>query len=147
MSRATAGKPCAQRTLNSRGFRAGPTDDTLNSQAQQAQKEFQKSENLDDSGRPNSRTLAALGVREDESPRPVQAYARARTPLQPSAKCSARLNARGFNAGTPDGILGAEIRAALREFQRSANLVITEEPNSRTLDALGIKQPVAVRGG
>jgi peptidoglycan hydrolase-like protein with peptidoglycan-binding domain len=58
-----------------------------------------------------------------------------------------QLNARGFNAGTPDGVLGAKTRAALRDFQRSANLAITGEPNSRTLDALAIKQPLAAASG
>lgn len=134
-----------QRTLNSRGFRAGPADGTMNPQTQQALREFQKSENLEDSGRLNPRTLAALGVREDES-----ASTGASGPARPDASPTVRemqrqLNARGFNAGTPDGILGVKTRAALRDFQRSANLAVTGEPNSRTLDALGIKQPVAGR--
>ncbi|HEU4922789.1 MAG TPA: peptidoglycan-binding domain-containing protein [Burkholderiales bacterium] len=110
-------------------------------------REFQKSENLEDSGRLNPRTFAALGVREEES-----ASSGASGPARPNTLATIRamqrrLNARGFDAGTPDGILGGKTRAALRDFQRSANLVVTGEPNSRTLDALGMKQPIASRGG
>lgn len=137
-----------QRTLNSRGFRAGPADGTMSPQTQQALKEFQKSENLEDSGRLNPRTLAALGVREDESASAGASGGPARPNASPTIREMQRqLNARGFNAGTPDGILGVKTRAALRDFQRSANLAVTGEPNSRTLDALGIKQPIAARAG
>jgi peptidoglycan hydrolase-like protein with peptidoglycan-binding domain len=136
-----------QRTLNSRGFRAGPADGSLNPRTEQALKEFQKSENLEDSGRLNRRTLAALGVRENEP-----ASSGASAPAQPAASATIRemqrqLNARGYNVGNPDGILGERTRAALREFQRSAKLPVSGEPDTRTLDALGITPPLAFRGG
>jgi peptidoglycan hydrolase-like protein with peptidoglycan-binding domain len=135
-----------QRTLNNRGFRAGAVDGTMNPQTQQALREFQKSENLDDSGRLNPRTLAALGVQEDHG-----ASAGASRPVPRAAaptirEMQHRLNARGFHVGTPDGILGPKTRAALREFQRSENLEVTGQPNPRTLAALGIKQPLAATG-
>jgi len=54
----------AQQTLNNRGFKAGPADGILAARTHAALKAFQKSENLDDTGRLNERTLAALGVGE-----------------------------------------------------------------------------------
>ena len=144
-----------QRTLNSRGGRARAAprkqhtrpDGSLNPRTEQALKEFQKSENLEDSGRLNRRTLAALGVRENEP-----ASSGASAPAQPAASATIRemqrqLNARGYNVGNPDGILGERTRAALREFQRSAKLPVSGEPDTRTLDALGITPPLAFRGG
>ena len=53
-----------QRTLNNRGFRAGPPDGVLHERTRMALREFQRSENLEDTGRLNERTLAALGVHE-----------------------------------------------------------------------------------
>jgi peptidoglycan hydrolase-like protein with peptidoglycan-binding domain len=57
----------AQETLNNRGFKAGPTDGILSQRTRTALRQFQKSENLEDSGRLNERTLAALGVSEDSA--------------------------------------------------------------------------------
>lgn len=137
-----------QRTLNNRGFSAGASDGTLNPQTQQALREFQKSENLQDSGRLNPPTLAALGLPEEKD---ASASAGATRPATASSstirEMQRRLNARGFDVGAPDGILGTKTREALRDFQRSANLSVTGQPDRRTLDALGMKQAVATQGG
>jgi peptidoglycan hydrolase-like protein with peptidoglycan-binding domain len=135
-----------QQTLNSRGFQAGPADGTMNPRTQQALREFQKSENLEDSGRLNPRTLAALGVPEDQA---ASAGASRPAPLFASPtirEMQHRLNLLGFHTGTPDGVLGPRTRAALRAFQRAENLEVTGEPNRRTLAALGITEPVAAAG-
>jgi len=47
-----------------------------------------------------------------------------------------RLNHLGFNAGTPDGIMGPATRAALRAFQKSAGIIADGYPDSETLGAL-----------
>jgi peptidoglycan hydrolase-like protein with peptidoglycan-binding domain len=52
----------AQATLNARGFKAGPANGRMNPQTRQAISAFQKSENLEETGRLNPGTLAALGM-------------------------------------------------------------------------------------
>jgi len=49
-----------------------------------------------------------------------------------------QLNARGFDSGEPDGVMGSQTRAALREYQRSEGLIPDGFPDSGTLSSLGI---------
>jgi peptidoglycan hydrolase-like protein with peptidoglycan-binding domain len=99
-------------------------------------KDFQKSENLEETGRLNQGTLAALGVEPDD--KLVLSSPLVRQVQQ-------RLNSRGFEAGRIDGRMGASTRAALREFQRAENLPPTGRPDRETLSALGISGPLASR--
>jgi lytic murein transglycosylase len=48
-----------------------------------------------------------------------------------------RLAAAGFDAGTPDGVIGSGTRAAIAEYQRSRGLAVTGEPSRALLAALG----------
>jgi len=48
-----------------------------------------------------------------------------------------RLNARGFDAGTPDGVFGSKTRAAIASFQRSIGAEPTGTPSRAILDQLG----------
>lgn len=57
----------AQATLNARGFKAGPANGRTNPQTRQALRQFQKSENLEETGRLNPGTLAALGMEPDKA--------------------------------------------------------------------------------
>jgi len=47
-----------------------------------------------------------------------------------------RLNALGFDAGKPDGIIGPATRSALRAFQKSQGMIADGYPDSATLRAL-----------
>jgi peptidoglycan hydrolase-like protein with peptidoglycan-binding domain len=131
-----------QQTLNHRGFRAGAADGTDNPRTQMALREFQRSENLQDTGRLNQQTLDALGVVpemagvEEQPPIPAQASTR---------EVQRRLNSLGYNAGPPDGVMGRSTRAALVEFQRSHNLQPTGQLNRETLMALRVGEPIASR--
>ena len=49
-----------------------------------------------------------------------------------------QLNARGFDSGEPDGVIGSQTRAALQEYQRSEGLIPDGFPDSGTLSSLGI---------
>jgi membrane-bound lytic murein transglycosylase B len=51
-----------------------------------------------------------------------------------------RLNERGFDAGSPDGIIGRQTRNALQGYQRSRGLVADGFPDVETLAALGIRE-------
>jgi membrane-bound lytic murein transglycosylase B len=47
-----------------------------------------------------------------------------------------RLLALGFDPGAPDGVLGSRTRAALRAYQRSADLPADGYPHIELLEAL-----------
>ena len=48
-----------------------------------------------------------------------------------------RLNAAGFDAGEPDGVIGSGTRAAIEGYQRRAGLPVSGEPSLALLRALG----------
>jgi len=49
-----------------------------------------------------------------------------------------QLNARGYDSGTPDGVMGSQTRSALREYQRQEGLIPDGFPDPDTLNSLGI---------
>lgn len=49
-----------------------------------------------------------------------------------------RLNARGFDSGTPDGIMGPATRGAIRDFQHNLGWIADGYPEARVLSALDI---------
>jgi len=61
------------------------------------------------------------------------------------------LNAKGFNIGTPDGVLGPRTTQALIQFQRREGFQATGQIDSRTVTALGISskggQPMGGQSG
>lgn len=126
----------AQRTLNNRGFQAGPANGNMTPQTRTALKEFQKSENLEETGQLNPGTLAALGIPPGDTLVLSDPLVR---------QMQQRLKSRGFDAGPADGRMGASTRAAIREFQRAENLPVTGRPDRQTLSALGISGPLAAR--
>ncbi|EJE49985.1 lytic murein transglycosylase [Acidovorax sp. CF316] len=48
----------------------------------------------------------------------------------------AQLNQRGFNAGTPDGVMGPATRAGLRQYQQSVGMVADGYPTTELLQRL-----------
>lgn len=52
-----------------------------------------------------------------------------------------RLNAHGFDAGSPDGMIGPRTRAAIEAFQTSAGLPVDGRAGSRVLGALRSRTP------
>ena len=130
-----------QQTLNARGFRAGVANGTLGETTRTALRAFQKSENLEPTGRINDRTLAALGIPEDSaSAGSTRGAAAGGATIR---QVQRRLASRGYKPGAPDGVMGAATRKALMEFQRAENLAVTGQPNRQTLAALGIDAGVA----
>ncbi len=49
------------------------------------------------------------------------------------------LNQRGFNVGTPDGLVGPKTKRAIRDFQRSAGIPVTGKVDKKLLRALDLK--------
>jgi peptidoglycan hydrolase-like protein with peptidoglycan-binding domain len=120
----------AQKTLNDRGFRTGGVDGRMGPQTQAALVNFQRAEKLQPTGKLDRQTLAALGIQKtDAAPKYGAATIR---------KAQETLNARGYKAGAPNGVLGETTRSALRAFQKSENIVVTGNLNPRTLARLGI---------
>jgi peptidoglycan hydrolase-like protein with peptidoglycan-binding domain len=124
-----------QQTLNDRGFRPGAADGILSERTRVALRQFQRSENLDDTGRLNARTLAALGLAEQSA-----AVGSSRQADSANASVRAvqrRLMDRGYVLKA-DGVMGPGTRKALEDFQRRHNLDATGRIDSRTLAALGL---------
>ncbi len=132
-----------QETLNDRGFKVGPANGNLAAAMQPAIRDFQKSENLEATGRLNDRTLAALGIEPESVP---QDATLARNQVPPSVRdVQHELNQLGYDAGSEDGVIGHDTRAALRDFQRAQHLPLTGRIDERTLVALRQNGSVATR--
>jgi peptidoglycan hydrolase-like protein with peptidoglycan-binding domain len=81
----------------------------------------------------------------------VAAFAQAQPTTAPGASASAtkrtiqgaqeRLQALGYQAGSPDGVLGAKTIAALKKFQSDHELSATGVLDRKTLDALNSPNP------
>lgn len=127
-----------QQTLNNRGFKAGPVDGTIGSSLQASIREFQRSENLEDTGNLNPRTLSALGIQVQAiSPAPPVPVPAASVPTVRQVQQA--LKRRGFLAGPVDGMMGPATEHALRQFQESENLQTTGQLNRQTIAALGVQ--------
>ncbi len=126
----------AQKVLNDRGFRTGGVDGRMGPQTEAALVNFQRAEKLQPTGKLDRQTLAALGLNKQN-----QAAQGSSGGYPPSTirKVQETLNARGYKAGPPNGILGDSTRAALRQFQKSESIAVTGRPNPRTLARLGIE--------
>lgn len=66
-----------------------------------------------------------------EWPRDLQPLSREQTRQLQTA-----LNAKGFDTGTPDGVLGPATRAGLRKYQQSQGLVADGYPTLELLRSL-----------
>ena len=66
------------------------------------------------------------------------AWPRDLTPLSRSQmqQLQTLLNQRGFNAGTPDGVMGPATRAGLRQYQQSIGTVADGYPTAELLQRL-----------
>ena len=78
-----------------------------------------------------SQQLAGGAAVQAAWPRDVQALTKAQlTALQ------TELNARGFDSGTPDGVMGTATRRGIRAYQRSVNLPADGYPTLELLERL-----------
>lgn len=53
-------------------------------------------------------------------------------------KVQEALNANGYDCGTPDGVTGAKTYAALHEYQKANNLIITDNITDSLLNKMGL---------
>ena len=134
----------AQKVLNDRGFRTGGVDGHMGPQTEAALVNFQRSEKLQPTGKLDRATLNALGL--EKGAQAASTNAAGSYPPATIRRVQETLNARGYKAGAPNGILGDATRAALREFQRSEKIAVTGSPNPRTLARLGLEDTAAAGG-
>jgi peptidoglycan hydrolase-like protein with peptidoglycan-binding domain len=126
----------AQKILNDRGFRTGGVDGKMGPQTQAALVNFQRAEKLQPTGKLDKPTLMALGLQKADGK--AASGTPGRYSKETIRKAQETLNARGFKAGPPNGVLGESTATALRAFQKAENLQVTGRLNPRTLSALGI---------
>jgi hypothetical protein len=55
------------------------------------------------------------------------------------------LKEKGYNPGPLDGLIGNKTRAAIKKFQAAENILVSGNPDSNTLIALGLRQGEVVR--
>lgn len=125
-----------QQTLNDRGFAAGPVDGVIGNQTRLAIRNLQEKNNLEVTGTLNEATLAVLGHGRDGDRTAAQ-----RTSLDDKTirAVQQQLNARGFNAGPLDGVVGAQTKSAIRSFQEREGLPVTGTLDRQTISALGVR--------
>lgn len=133
-----------QQALNKKGFHAGNADGTWGEETRQAVRNFQKAQDIKQTGQLDERTVSALGVQFDQAslhydvqnlkPEHIRAVQR-------------NLNQKGFDAGEVDGIWDDETRSALRNFQKSQNMKQTGALDQKTATALGVQFAQQEGGG
>lgn len=133
-----------QQALNKKGFHAGNADGTWGEETRQAVRNFQKAQDIKQTGQLDERTVSAMGVQFDQAslhydvqnlkPEHIRAVQR-------------NLNQKGFDAGEVDGIWDDETRSALRNFQKSQNMKQTGALDQKTATALGVQFAQQEGGG
>jgi peptidoglycan hydrolase-like protein with peptidoglycan-binding domain len=71
-----------------------------------------------------------------QPPPPAQPLALSRAVI---SRVQLQLKAQGFDPGPADGLMGPKTRAALRRFQSARGLPATGDPDTGTIEALGVK--------
>lgn len=120
-----------QAELRLRGYPIPLVSGRMDAQTRQAIREYQQGQGAPVTGEPSQSLLEAL--------RAASAAPAANVVSREQRAAAQRaLNARGYDAGPPDGVLGPRSRTAIQQFQTSNNLSPTGELSSATLESLGI---------
>lgn len=121
-----------QAGLRLRGYPIPRVTGQMDSQTRQAIREYQQGQGVAVTGEPSAALLAELRATSDESI-PVAGLTR-----EQRAAAQRALNARGYAAGPPDGVLGPRSRGAIRTFQADNDMRPTGELTSHTMALLGL---------
>ncbi len=121
-------KKTLQTSLTQMGFDTNGVDGILGPDSRAAIRNFQRSRGLPADGYASAKLLTrvedAIAGRESLGRDTVRLI-------------QARLNERGFNAGTPDGLAGPQTRAAIAAFQQAFGYAPDGKPSAALLQALG----------
>lgn len=122
-----------QSELRLRGYAIPQISGRLDTQTRQAIREYQQGQGVPATGEPSTALLDEL---RDASADPAPADSLLSRDERAAAQRA--LNARGYDAGPPDGVLGPRSRVAIRSFQADNTLTPTGELTPRTLELLGV---------
>ena len=121
-----------QGELRLRGYPIPRVTGQMDAPSRQAIREYQQGQGVAVTGEPSATLLAELRAASSE-PVPTAALTR-----EQRATVQRTLNARGYEAGPPDGVLGPRSLSAIRTFQADNDIVPSGELTSRTMALLGL---------
>jgi peptidoglycan hydrolase-like protein with peptidoglycan-binding domain len=121
-----------QGELRLRGYPIPRVTGQMDSQTRQAIREYQQGQGVAVTGAPSAALLAELRAASGE-PVPTAGLTR-----EQRAAAQRALNARGYEAGPPDGVLGPRSRNAIRTFQADNDITPDGELTFRTMALLGL---------
>ncbi|MDA0703516.1 MAG: peptidoglycan-binding domain-containing protein, partial [Proteobacteria bacterium] len=112
--------------LNKRGYNAGVEDGAVTEQTSIAIRAYQTDAGLDANGKVSGDLLAHLQAN------PEAPAAETMSPAQVT-DLERELEARGYRAGTIDGRVDGDLRAAIRMYQADSGVEVTGEPSAELL--------------
>ncbi|HRP77055.1 MAG TPA: peptidoglycan-binding protein [Rhodocyclaceae bacterium] len=119
-----------QAELRVRGYPIPLISGRMDAPTRQAIREYQQGQGVPVTGEPSQALLEELRIASAE-PAPAVGLSR-----EQRAAAQRALNARGFDAGPPDGVLGPRSRLAIRNFQAANNVSATGELDALTMQRL-----------
>lgn len=125
-----------QEKLAQKGYNPGPIDGVVGAGTREAIRAYQRDADLPVDGVPTDSLLDHLTF---VAPRDAASGALKRQAATPSAfmrEVQTALQARGYDPGPIDGVMGYRTRAAVRRFQNDHNLSPTGEVDERVLRLL-----------
>lgn len=121
-----------QAELRERGYPIPLVSGRMDAPTRQAIREYQQGQGVSVSGEPSQALLDALRTGSADTT-PELGLSR-----EQRAAAQRALNAHGYDAGPPDGVLGPRSRAAIRTFQAANQLGATGTLDAPTLQGLGV---------
>lgn len=121
-----------QTELRVRGYPVPLISGRMDAPTRQAIREYQQGQGAPVTGEPSQTLLDALRAGNTEAT-PEAGLTRAQR-----AAAQRALNARGFDAGPPDGVLGPRSRVAIRNFQGTNQLAASGTLDMPTMQGLGV---------
>jgi peptidoglycan hydrolase-like protein with peptidoglycan-binding domain len=124
-----------QAELRLRGYAIPQISGLMDSETRQAIRDYQQGQGTPVTGDASTALLEELRAASAEPATPPADMLLTR---EERAAAQRVLNARGYDAGPPDGVLGPRSRVAIRTFQADSNLTPSGELTPRTLELLGL---------
>jgi len=129
----------AQQQLKDGGYYAGTIDGIDGPSTHEAIRRYQRDHHLAVNGDLDRETRHRLGVSDTgEANRSADNGGPVEVSRASVSAAQRALHRKGFYKGSIDGVLGAETTAALREYQRNSNLVVTGRLDQATMSGLGV---------
>jgi len=128
-----------QAELRTRGYPIPLISGRMDAPTRKAIGEYQQGQGVAVTGEPSDALLEALRIGSADS-EPAVVLSR-----DQRAAAQRALNARGYDAGPPDGVLGPRSHVAIRSFQAANNMGQSGELDPATLERLGVAVAVVAQ--